>query len=77
MLRGEIRLVDFDPSVGSEANKRRPALIVSNDHANAAAARLGRGVVTVIPLTIFIRPLGNQPTTSPTLSTAIDRTCSA
>ena len=32
MLRGEIRLVDFDPSVGSEANKRRPALIVSNDH---------------------------------------------
>ena len=51
MLRGEIRLVDFDPSVGSEANKRRPALIVSNDHANAAAARLGRGVVTVIPLT--------------------------
>ena len=51
MLRGEIRLVDFDPSVGSEANKRRPALIVSNDHANAAAARLGRGVVTVVPLT--------------------------
>ena len=28
-------------------------------------------------LTSFIRPLGNQPTTSPTLSTAIDRTCSA
>ena len=51
MLRGEIRLVDFEPSVGSEANKRRPALIVSNDHANAAAARLGRGVVTVVPLT--------------------------
>ena len=51
MLRGEIRLVDFAPSVGSEANKRRPALIVSNDHANAAAARLCRGVVTVVPLT--------------------------
>ena len=51
VLRGEIRLVDFEPSVGSEANKRRPALIVSNDHANAAAARLGRGVVTVVPLT--------------------------
>ncbi|WP_279586956.1 type II toxin-antitoxin system PemK/MazF family toxin [Actinomyces sp. ZJ308] len=51
MLRGEIRIVDLEPVVGSEANKRRPALIVSNDHANAAAARLGRGVVTVVPLT--------------------------
>lgn len=51
MLRGEIRLVDLDPVRGSEANKRRPALVVSNDHANAAAARSGRGVVTVVPLT--------------------------
>lgn len=51
MLRGEIRLVDLDPARGSEANKRRPAVIVSNDRANAAAARLGRGVVTVIPIT--------------------------
>ena len=56
MLRGEIRLVDFDPSVGSEANKRRPALIVSNDHANAAAARLGRGVVTVTSSTSRVLP---------------------
>lgn len=51
MLRGEIRLVDLDPTLGSEANKRRPAVVVSNDHANAAAARSGRGVVTVVPLT--------------------------
>lgn len=51
MLRGEIRVVDFNPSRGSEANKRRPAVIVSNDHANAVAARTGRGVVTVVPLT--------------------------
>jgi len=51
MLRGEIRLVDLDPVRGSEANKRRPAVIVSNDRANAVAARLGRGVVTVIPVT--------------------------
>ena len=51
MLRGEIRLVDFEPSVGSEENKPGPALIVSNDHANAAAARLWRGAGTVIPLT--------------------------
>lgn len=51
MLRGEIRLVNLDPVVGAEANKRRPAVIVSNDGANATAARLGRGVVTVIPVT--------------------------
>lgn len=51
MLRGEIRLVDVDPVRGSEANKRRPAVIVSNDRANAIATRLGRGVVTVVPVT--------------------------
>lgn len=51
MRRGEIRLVNLDPVVGSEANKRRPAVIVSNDGANSAAERLGRGVVTVVPVT--------------------------
>ncbi len=51
MLRGEIRLVNLDPAVGAEANKRRPAVVVSNDRANATAARLGRGVVTVVPVT--------------------------
>ncbi len=51
MRRGEIRLVDLDPVRGSESNKRRPAVLVSNDSANATAARLGRGVVTVVPVT--------------------------
>lgn len=51
MLRGEIRLTDLDPARTSEANKRRPAVIVSNDRANASAARLGRGVVTIVPVT--------------------------
>ena len=51
MLRGEIRLVDLDPARPAEANKRRPAVVVSNDRANATAARLGRGVVTVVPIT--------------------------
>lgn len=50
MLRGEIRLVDFDPVRTGEANSRRPAVLVSNDGANATAARLGRGVVTVVPV---------------------------
>jgi mRNA interferase MazF len=51
MRRGEIRLVDLDPVRGLEADKRRPAVIVSNDGANATAQRLGRGVVTVVPVT--------------------------
>jgi mRNA interferase MazF len=51
MRRGDIFLVDLDPVRGSEAAKRRPAVIVSNDGANTVAARLGRGVVTVVPVT--------------------------
>ena len=51
MRRGEIRWVDLDPARGSESNQRRPAVIVSNDGANTAAGRLGRGVVTVVPVT--------------------------
>lgn len=51
MRRGEVRLVDLEPVRGAEASKRRPAVIVSNDGANATAARLGRGVVTVVPVT--------------------------
>lgn len=51
MLRGEIWNVDLEPTRGSEANKRRPAVVVSNDRANGAATRLGRGVVTVVPIT--------------------------
>lgn len=51
MLRGEIRLVDLDPARGSEANKRRPAVVVSNERANSTATRLGRGMVTVVPVT--------------------------
>lgn len=49
--RGAIHMVDLDPGRGSEADMRRPAVIVSNDAANATASRLGRGVVTVVPVT--------------------------
>ena len=51
MRRGEVRNVDLDPVRGSEAAKRRPAVIVSNDQANKTAQRLGRGVLTVVPIT--------------------------
>jgi mRNA interferase MazF len=51
MRRGEIVSVNFEPAQGSEANKTRPAVVVSNDAANATATRLGRGVITVVPVT--------------------------
>jgi mRNA interferase MazF len=51
MRRGDIYLVDLEPVRGAESNKRRPAVIISNDAANQTAVRLGRGVITVIPVT--------------------------
>lgn len=51
MRRGEIVTVSLDPALGSEAGKTRPAVVVSNDAANATATRLGRGVITVVPVT--------------------------
>ncbi len=49
--RGDIHWVDLEPVRGSEADKRRPAIVVSNDIANMTASRTGRGVVTVVPIT--------------------------
>ena len=51
MRRGDVVWVDLDPVRGSEANKRRPAVVVSNDGANRTAQRSDRGVVTVVPVT--------------------------
>jgi mRNA interferase MazF len=51
MRRGEIVTVSLDPARGSEAGKTRPAVVISNDAANATATRLSRGVITVVPVT--------------------------
>ena len=51
MRRGEVWWVDLEPARSGEADKVRPCVIVSNDANNVTAGRLGRGVVTVVPLT--------------------------
>jgi mRNA interferase MazF len=46
MQRGDVWLVNLDPAIGTEVQKTRPAVIVSNDFANRNSGR-----VTVVPVT--------------------------
>ena len=46
-LRGEIWMIDFDPTRGHEQAGKRPALVVSDDVFNAGPA----GLVIALPLT--------------------------
>jgi mRNA interferase MazF len=46
MKRGEIYYANLSPAVGSEMDKRRPVLIVSNNANNRAA-----DTVTILPIT--------------------------
>ena len=51
MTRGEIWLVDLEPTRGAEATKVRPVVIVGHAVSAARAFSAGHGVVTVVPLT--------------------------
>ena len=50
MNRGELWWVQFDPSIGSEIQKTRPAVIISSDLSNEAIGR-----VQVVPITSNIK----------------------
>lgn len=71
--RGDIHSIDLDPARGSEANKRRPAVVVSNDAANATASRLGRGVITVVPVTSNVERVYPFQVLLPAAETGLER----
>ncbi len=54
--RGDVYWVNFDPTVGTEIQKTRPALVVSPNDMNAALPR-----VIIAPITSAGQPLGCRP----------------
>ena len=60
MKRGDIYLVDFEPSVGAEMKKKRPALIISCDEANnylktVMVIPFSSKVERVFPFEVFVK----------------------
>lgn len=73
MRRGDIVTVDLEPVLGAEASKRRPAVVVSNDGANATADRLGRGVITIVPVTSNVERVYPFQVLLPAAATGLSR----
>lgn len=56
VARGEVYWVNLDPTIGTEINKTRPALVVSPDDLNTALPR-----IIIAPITSKGQPLGCRP----------------
>ncbi len=57
--KGEIYLVNFDPTIGHEAKKKRPALIISNNIHNqysplVTVAPLSSNITKVYPFEVYV-----------------------
>ncbi len=72
MHRGEIYLVNLDPARSGEANKQRPAVIVSNDGANSSAERSVHGVVAIVPVTSNVTRIYPFQVLIPAAATGLD-----
>ncbi len=76
--RGEVYLVNFDPTIGREIKKTRPALILQNDIANRwspitiVAAITSRFIVPLYPTEVLVKtPEGGLETDSVVLTNQI------
>lgn len=56
VVRGQVYWVNLDPTIGSEIQKTRPALVVSPDDMNVALPR-----VIIAPITSAGQPMGCRP----------------
>jgi mRNA interferase MazF len=68
LSRGDIAFTDFAPAREGEANFTRPAIIITNNQANAVAP-----VVTVIPLTSNLERIYPIQLFLPNHQTGLDR----
>jgi mRNA interferase MazF len=68
LRRGDIAFIDFAPARAGEANYTRPAIVITNNQANAVAP-----VITVIPLTSNLGRIYPMQLFLPNQRTGLDR----
>lgn len=73
MQRGDIYIADLDPARPSEANKRRPVVIVSANSLNRTVNRLGAGALTIVPLTSNVTRVYDFQVLLPAEQTGLDQ----
>lgn len=72
MKRGDIFYADLNPTIGSEINKKRPVVIVSNNANNRSAS-----TVTILPLTSQVHKVFHFEVLLETKDTGLDKNCKA